>query len=302
MTSTNFETMIPDWAILDSSDTDFRFGDVITLIEKIKKVKQPNPNYVWSWNQWKFNWSRNWCTFVWPISSVISYRESKRDDIWMRDAWDFCVEEYGYKSSEWHFKTTGEEAVAKYWNEIEMKDNEDQQMLYFTVPRLSDEYWYGLSKWYHANVWYRGNAKRNKDRLDWILSETYHWDGTYGHIRRDRAVDKKYIQAVDNYIGRMIDWKEVNDYLIPRENLESLRRPSSTQTWYFPSATFYVPLKEISEIPLDWTKFWLAKITENSLKRDEVHSDTRLSEKTKMDYKKFFHESNEKIRNELLIN
>lgn len=114
-------------------------------------------------------------------------------------------------------------------------------------------------------------------------------------------MDKSYILAVDNYEGRKIGNKVVNHYLIPRDNLAKLRNKTSKDTGYYPSATFFLPLKAISQIPLDWTKYWLAEITQNSNKRNEVHNDNRLSEATKNDYKAYLHNCNNEIRKKFIV-
>lgn len=282
---------IPNGMIYDERDTDFRFWDAMDLMEKIKKAPKPKAWYVYSFNQAKDKRTRNFCTVVWPICAILSYRGmSWTDEQWI-ELRNYAVENYWYVSSQWHFKTTWETCALKYWN----AKYPDKQMLSFTENRQSANYWKALSLWYHACVWYAGNALWNSDRLDLILSETNHWKQTYWHIRRDAAVDSKYIVALDNYKWRYIWGKEVNHYLIPRWNLWKLWR-TSWNTWYFPSATFFVALKEISEVPLDVTKYWLSELKKNSIKWNEFENDQRLSDKTRKEYQDYLHKNNNEIR------
>jgi hypothetical protein len=288
---------ISDGLIYDELATDYLFGDAITLLEQMGKVNKPNPNYIYSRNQAKDPKTRNFCTAVAPVSNFITYWQTSWTDAQRYDFRDWAKENYGYVSDKGYSKTVGEKCALQYWN----AKNADMQMLGFTEKWLSANYWYAMGQGFEACIAYRGNAKWNSDRVDGVLDETTHGDSTYGHIRRDRAMDKSYILAVDNYEGRKIGNKVVNHYLIPRDNLAKLRNKTSKDTGYYPSATFFLPLKAISQIPLDWTKYWLAEITQNSNKRNEVHNDNRLSEATKNDYKAYLHNCNNEIRKKFIV-
>lgn len=289
--SNKYETHIPDAAILDEKETDFRFGDAVTLRERLDRARKPNPNYIYSWNQAKYRWSRNFCTAVGTMCAILTYREMERSDEEWRDFRDRCAENYDYVSNKWHKKSTGNEAAAKYWN----AKYPDKEMLFFNTRRLSEDYRRWLSFYYDACVGYRGNSSWNADRMDWVLDNAFHWESTYWHIRRDRALDKDYIRAIDNYKDRMIDWQVVNDYKIPRENLPLLRI-NSWMTWYYPTATFFVPLYDISDLPLDRTKYFFGRLRENSKMRNEANSDPKLSDKTKLEIQEFLHQQSSRIR------
>lgn len=288
---------IENGMVYDEKKTDFLFGDAVTLIEQIGKVALPNAKNIYSWNQYTYKETRNYCTVVWPMSSIIGYRWDERVNEQRLEAWNYWAENYGYVSDKGHYKTTGETCTLKYWNAL----NPNKEMLSFGGSRLSKNYWYGLSKWFEACVGYAGNAAWNNDRRDRVLSEVDHWEQTYGHIRRDKAIDINYIMAVDNFIGRKIWGKEVNHYLIPRNNLEKLRRKKHGLTGYFPSATFFVPLKAVSQIPLDWTKYRLSELTKNSKKWNEADNDNRLDQATKLDYQRYLNENNKEIRKKFII-
>lgn len=286
-----YETHIPDWAIMDVKDTDFRFWDAVTLRERLDRARKPNPNYIYQWNQAKHRRSRNFCTAVATMCAILTYWEMERSDEQWRDFRDYAVDEYGYKSSEWHLKSTGNEAAVNYWNPRE----KDKEMLFFNTRWLSEDYRRGLSYYYDACVGYRGNASWNADRMDWVLDTALHGESTYWHIRRDRALDREYIRAIDNYKDRMIDWQEVNNYKIPRENLPMLRL-LDWMTWYYPSATFFVPLYDISDLPLDWTKHLLWRLRQNSDWWNEAENDKKLSEKNKKDIQEMLHQNSVQIR------
>lgn len=290
---------IPDWAKLDHKETDFRFWDAVTLIERLNRSRKPDPSFIYQRNQAKYQRSRNFCTAVATMSAILTYWKLSRSDQERRDFRDYCVDEHGYKSTEWHRKSTWNEASVNYWNKIYLP-KKGMEMLFFNTNWLSEEYWTGLSMYYDACIGYRGNASWNKDKEDWVLDQARHWEYTYWHIRRDRALDDKYIRAIDNYKWRTINGKEINNYKIPRNNLQLLRL-LSWQTGYYPSATFFVPLHDVSDLPLEWTKPLLSRLTENSILREKAHNDVTLSEKNKKDIQTMLHNNSEEIRKQFQL-
>lgn len=274
------------WLYKENS-SDFLFWDIITLTEKLDTVSEPSGK-VYSRNQSKNSRSRNFCTVVAPICAILSYRWEERTDKQRKELRDFAVANYGYSSDRWHYMHVGIDCARKYWN----KQNPWKEMLSFRTERDSGEYWLWLSRWFHAVVWYRGNSTRNKDAHDnGILDKVNHWDDTYWHIRRESIWDETYIVALDNYPWRKSWNKEKNNYLVPRWNMDHLRR--SDGTGYYPSAYFFLPAGEISRISPDVLKYILWKIQVNSLLRNKINNDPkiRLSEKVRM--KEELHKENE---------
>ncbi|MGB1278479.1 MAG: hypothetical protein ACPG5V_00850 [Vibrio cyclitrophicus] len=55
---------IENGMVYDEKKTDFLFGDAVTLIEQIGKVALPNAKNIYSWNQYTYKETRNYCTVV----------------------------------------------------------------------------------------------------------------------------------------------------------------------------------------------------------------------------------------------
>lgn len=246
-----------DSGIYKENSSDFLFGEAITLTEKLKTVRKPSGKY--SWNQSKHSWSRNACTVVAPTCAILSYWWEERNDEQRKELRDYAVENHWYKSSAWHYMYVWIDCARNFWNE----KNPDREMVSFRAERNSDDYWLWLASGFQAVIWYRGNSQWNRDAHDnTILDETAHGDDTYWHIRREEIHTDRYVKAVDNYPWRVVNGKERNDYYVPRENMDDLSRWS--ETGYYPSAYFLLPVKEITNLPLQDLKYYMVKLKLNS--------------------------------------
>lgn len=158
------------------SSEDFLLSSIRNLDEVLASLPQSD-NAVFHWNQYKYTWSKAFCTWVAPISIIASIFNKSLSDDDIYNYFEYAKTNYWYKEWEGNSLRNGVDSAVKRWNE----KHPMLKVLYFRSSLRNTSVDKVLKARFWVVVWYKGNSAYNTDKRDTVLAWTSFWDPTYWH-------------------------------------------------------------------------------------------------------------------------